>query len=107
MQAVAVRAVEVGMVEERMHLVHAHIRELVCMGIERVDQRPWFAVRERDDDVGTFMDVRQYGFGRGRAGGDSDATHSASRGRGRGHLAGRRRDLWPFRRARIPRTVGS
>ena len=51
-QAVAVGAVDVRPIVERMHLMDADSLQLVLVRLEHVEQRDRLAVREREDQVG-------------------------------------------------------
>ena len=71
-QVVPVRVVKVRVVVQRVHLVHAYLRELACVRVERVDERTRLAVRERNDDVRVLGNEFENGLGRGQSGGKSD-----------------------------------
>ena len=62
-QAVAVGAVQVRMVVQRVHLVDAYVGEVVGVRVDRVDERARLAVRERHDQVGRAPDVVEHRFG--------------------------------------------
>ena len=61
---ISVGAMDVRVIVDRVHLMHTNARQLACVRVERVDQRPRLPVRERHDDVSVGRDVGEHGLGR-------------------------------------------
>ena len=74
-EVVAERAVDIGPLVQRVHLVHAHAHEAVGVLLERVHQPDRLAVGERQDHVGVRADVAQHVLG--AAGRGERARHRA------------------------------
>ena len=63
-QPVAVRAVQVGAVAQRVHLVHGDPLQVAAGGggLDRVEQQAGLAVGERHDEVAVRVDVSEEGL---------------------------------------------
>ena len=62
-EVVAVYPVEVRPVVQAVHLVHAHVAQLLAVRVDGVHHRPRLAVGEGDDDVGAGVDEGEDGLG--------------------------------------------
>src|SRR5262249_21294556 len=56
-QSITVNAMQVRAVVQRVHLVHPHFVQGVRVRVDRVEQDPGLAVRERHDEIGAGGDV--------------------------------------------------
>jgi hypothetical protein len=57
------RAVQVGPVVQRMHLMQAHVLQALVVGLQHVDEGDGLAVGHRDDDVGAGRHVKEHVLG--------------------------------------------
>ena len=58
-QPVAERAVDVGPLVQRVHLVHAHVAQPLVLALEHVEQPDRLPVGQREDHVRARADVRE------------------------------------------------